>query len=386
MDAKRNPHITSLYADEQQRMEGPRLVRPEEMEDLDHLVSLCFGGAMEARGGRRARRRVPAGAWVVSCDGKPISHIRLVYNALSLYGCRVKIVSVGGVCTHPGYRGKGIASALLEHCLEVAAGAGAGLALISGDRGLYRRAHAVDAGASFEVVLAPDSLDAPAGAPRARRAEPEDWWACARLYQSEPVRFVRSGEFIAQAFLGRRRRPGWVIEWSGDIVAYVCLSRHWRTSPEDRRRIVAEYAGSRAALGAALPSLFEAGEFEQIEFRAPRWDRELAHLFERQGLELRPTTLAGHTMRLLDLPRLMQRLRPYVAARLRSAPARRLRFEQRGSVCVFALGDEKADLDLALSAKLVLGGPGAPRVGGELGRVLGTLFPLPLPMPGLNYV
>jgi GNAT superfamily N-acetyltransferase len=356
------------------------------MDDLDYLMALCFGGAIGARRRQRGRRRVPAGAWVVVRDGKPVSHVRLVNNALSLYGCRVKIASIGGVCTHPDYRGQGIAGALLDHCMETAAGAGAGLVLISGDRDLYRRAQAVDAGLTLEVALTPGSIDAPPGAPEARPAVPEDWRSCAQLYQSEPVRFVRSADFFAQALSRHGRRGLWIIERAGSALAYMRLSRYWGAPAGDRRRVLAEYAGSRAALVDALPSLFEAGEFKQIEFWAPHHDREMAHLLDQRGMELRPRTIADHTIRLLDLPRLMQRLRPYVAARLRRAEARGLRFEQRERGCVFALGDEKVELDLAQSAKLVLGGPGTPRVEGELGSVLNSLFPLPFPLPGLNYV
>jgi hypothetical protein len=245
---------------------------------------------------------------------------------------------------------------------------------------------AADAGLTFEVDVAPDSISAVARAPRARPAVPEDWGSCARLYQSEPVRFVRSGDLFAQAYSERRRRVGWVIEWDGDVIAYVHLRRHWGSPPEERRRIVSEYAGSRVALVDALPSLFEAGDLELIEFRAPSYDCELAHLFRRRGLEMRPGTIADHTIRLLDLPRLMRRLRSYVVARLRSTQARRMVFEQRDDICIFALGKEKVEMGLARSARLVLGGPKAPQVEGELGGVLNSLFPLPFPMPGLNYV
>jgi hypothetical protein len=149
---------------------------------------------------------------------------------------------------------------------------------------------------------------------------------------------------------------------------------------------VTEYAGSRTALLEGLPSLFEASGFERITLRAPAWDGELAYLVDRAGLAVKPTTLPEHTIRLLDLPRLMRRLRSYTAERLSRADARGLTFEQEGSRCTFGFGDETLELDLRQAGALVLGGPEAPRVEGELGRVLASLFPLPFPLPGLNYV
>jgi len=328
---------------------------------------------------------VRSGAWVIARDGRLVSHIRIKYNALSLYGCRVKIASAGGVCTHPDYRGQGLASTLLDHCIKESTRAGATLFLISGDRGLYYRAHAVDASPCLEVRLTPASFEAAPPAVTARRGTAEDWFACASIYQSEPVRFLRRADFFRQAFQHPHRET-WVIEWEGSPAAYVLLSRHWGHSPEDRRRHVTEYAGSRAALADGLPALFEASGLEQIEFAVPTHDRELPGIFTRQGLGLKPGTLEAHTIRLLDLPRLMRQLRPYVAARLTRSEARQLCFRQGEGGCAFALGEEELELNLPQSAALVLGGPEAPEVGGELGRVLGSLFPVPFPMPGMNYV
>jgi len=351
-------------------------------------MTISFGGALRPRHGRRRRRPrwiVRSGAWVIARDGRLVSHIRIVYNTVSLYGCRLKIASIGGVCTHPDYRGQGTATILLDHCITESAGAGASLMLISGGRGLYRRAHAVDAGPTLEARLTPTSIEPTSPPLTARRGTPEDWFACASLYQSEPVRFVRRADFFRHAF-EHSHRETWVIDSNGSPAAYVVLSRHWGTSPENRRRIAAEYAGSRAALADALPALFEAGGYEQIEFAVPTHDRELAGIFARLGLGLRPGTLEDHTIRVLDVHRLMRRLGPYVAARLPRLQARRLSFVQEEDGCIFRLGDEKVGLSLAKSAALVLGGPKAPKVPGELGRVLASLFPVPFPMPGMNYV
>jgi GNAT superfamily N-acetyltransferase len=367
--------------------QGPRLVRREELDDLGDLVALSFGGVVRPRRGRRNRWwQGRTGSYVIARDGKPVSHIRVVYNVLSLNGCRLKIASIGGVCTHPDYRGQGIASSLLDHCVEVAANAGASLLLISGERGLYRRALAVEAGPIYEAQVRPGSASVSTPAACARPAVPEDWAACARLYQSEPVRFVRSANFFSRAFAGHGGRAGWVVECGEEVAAYVLLSRPWGTPADHPRRLVREYAGSRSALLEGLPSLFEASGFQQITLRAPTWDRELAYLLDRAGVALKPTTIHEHTLRLLDLPRLMRRLRAYTAERLRRADVRRLTFEQEGSRCAFAFAGEKLELDLMRACALVLGGPEAPQVEGDLGRLFRSLFPLPFPLPGLNYV
>jgi GNAT superfamily N-acetyltransferase len=367
-------------------MEGPRRAIEDELDQLADLMAICFGGAL----GPRRRRRRPhwvrrSGAWVIARDGRLVSHIRLVYNFLSIYGCRVKIASIGGVCTHPDYRNQGLASILLEHCALVARQAGASLLLISGGRGMYRRAHAVEAAPTREATLSPRSVRTASPPLRVRPVEPDDWRACARLYQAEPVRFLRSADSFAQV-LRHERRDRWIVERQGAPEAYVILSREWGTPPEDPRRNVSEYAGSRGALVDALPSLFEVGQLERITFPAPIYDLELGDLLEGMGEVLRPGTMEGHTIRMISLPTLMQRLKPYLSARLARSELRRLALEQEADRCTFRFGGDRVDLDLASCAALVLGGPEAPRMEGEIGRVLASLLPLAFPMPGMNYV
>ncbi|MBN1628674.1 MAG: GNAT family N-acetyltransferase, partial [Thermoleophilia bacterium] len=367
--------------------EGPRLARREELDELADLMVACFGGALGPRRRRRRPRWIQrSGAWVIAREGRLVSHIRLVYNVLSIYGCRVKLASIGGVCTHPDYRNQGLASLLLEHCAVAARQAGASLLLISGGRGLYRRAMAVDAVPTFVGKVGRGSIEIRNGAPRARPGRPEDWSVCARLYQAEPVRFVRVAEVFARALRGHGHHVPWVIEGEGDVVAYVVLSRDWGHPPESRERWVSEYAGVRGALAEGLPSLLEAADVDEIEFRAPQWDRELTHVLHGADLRLAAGTLWEHTTRLLDLPLLMRRLRPYLAARLTRKEMRTLAFAQTEKECVFTRGDEALTLDVGKATALVLGGPEAPAVHTELGESLNVLFPIPFPLPGMNYV
>ena len=120
-------------------------------------------------------------------------------------------------------------------------------------------------------------------------------------------------------------------------------------------------------------------------------DRELSYLLSRRGIALEPTHVEG-THGILDLPGLMRDMRQYLAARLPRTDLRRLSFGQQGDTCTFGLGDERLELDALQAAsasqavRLVLGSPEAPSVGGELGRALSAVFPLPMPMPGFNAV
>ena len=63
---------------------------------------------------------------IITVGGKPVSHIRIAYNWLSIYGMRIKAASLGGVCTDPEHRGRGIGRALLLHLAQLANARGCG--------------------------------------------------------------------------------------------------------------------------------------------------------------------------------------------------------------------------------------------------------------------
>lgn len=365
-------------------MDTPRPPRPEEMDELHRLSALCFGFQPRAprRSGTRPPR-VPAGVRVIARDGRPVCQLHMVYNHLSVQGARVKVVSFGGVCTHPEYRNRGLATQLMAECMQEAVAAKAALLIISGARGLYRRAHAVPAGPVWEVTLRPGQI--PAGAVSVRRATPEDREAVARLYQTEPVRFVRTARWYAQA-LSHRHRSLWLLEEAGHVVAYAALAHVWDEHHDHSVRALGEHAGSRAAILEGIDALLAEAGVRELRVAVRQHDEEFAYLCRSRGLVLAPGTMPDHTFRLLNLPELMRALRPYMAARLTPRELRTFRFAQSEEACRFTLGSETREVSLSQAVALVLGGRSAPKLRGELDAVLGRLFPIPMPLPGMNYV
>jgi predicted N-acetyltransferase YhbS len=368
-------------------MYEPRPPRPDEVDDLEELSALCFGFGRRPRERERLRRRrrVPKAARIIALDGKPVSHIAVFYNTILVQGARVKTASFGGVCTHPEYRKRGIASELLDACFREAYQAGATLVLISGARGLYRRAQADPAGPVWQAVVEASAVPPAPAAITVRRAVAEDWPALATMHLAEPVRFVRSAAFYEAMVSHGWHRSIWIIEHESRPVAYVSLTRDWDVPHGVQSRLLGEYAGARAALLDALAPLFAAAELGRLKLAFPHFDRELAYLCRQRGMELASRTIPSHTIRLLNLPALMKALRPYLLARLSPAEVRGLTVAQDEAGCHFRLGEEAADLDPARATALVLGGREKPRLDGNLGAVLDRIFPVPVPLPGANY-
>lgn len=371
-------------------MPAPRRVQSSEINDLADMIGEIFGlNKLYTKGQMVAGLRKPVtrrDTLVIAQDGKLVSHIRVVYDRVSVYGCEFKVASIGAVSTRPEYRKRGYAGAILDLALREMYQRGAKVLIVSGDRSLYRRYHCAPAGRLYETSAGRD-FASPGADLTVRRVTPEDWHLLAPLHQAESVRFVRPADFISRlTFWWDCQSPElWLIEQSGKPLAYAMLSLAWRDDPERKVREIQEYAGSRAALLDALPAIFAATDFNEIKVFALGHDAEFVHLLKQHGLAVDWRTLGG-THRVVDLPGLVKALRPYLAARLPAKDLRRLSFQQRGERCAFRFGDEAMEMSLSQAAPLVLGGPGAPKVKGEVGRVLSAVFPIPFPMPGFNYV
>ena len=403
---------------------GPHPVRREELAASQRLSLQCFPGFREELTEKDLLASyVPprrGGVQVLSHRGVPVSQIGIYHSQVNLYGCPLRIASIGGVCTHPDYRGLGLATRLLETCVHNLVAEGARLMLVSGARNLYTRLGCVAAQDFEAIVLKPtfpkgaiDSQPAyspaspvysPAYSPATfgkifslRPATAADASLCARLYQSEAVHFVRRVEEFAEHFSRLEEFPraeDWVVESQGQPVAYMFLGVPWELLFFPKRAIqpipnaesglritdyglritdcgvreVVEYAGSRTALVAGLAQAVVQSNLVELRLLIPRQDLDLLQLLRVQGLTGDPTPLIGHSMRVVNLPGLMSDLRPYVKARLTKEQRRGLRFEQEGDRCVIVRAHERLELDTATTTPLVMGSLAPP---GVLTRITG---------------
>ncbi|NHN31440.1 GNAT family N-acetyltransferase [Paenibacillus agricola] len=90
-------------------------------------------------------------------DGMLVSFMGLVPSIMQVGKAKLHVFSMGAVCTHPNYRGQGIAGQLLDRCKLHADEAGASLLFISGDRSLYTRVHCYPFGQTERFTLDAES-------------------------------------------------------------------------------------------------------------------------------------------------------------------------------------------------------------------------------------
>ncbi|HDD34401.1 MAG TPA: GNAT family N-acetyltransferase, partial [Thermofilaceae archaeon] len=236
-----------------------------------------------------------------------------------IYGCRLKVGMIGSVCTHPEYRGRGLATALLRDAFEKMRRDGVNIVMISGIRGLYDRAGCAIAGAGYEIELTRERL-ATLSTEGVEVLEGGGPWEYAAIYQRECVRYVRPLRHLEKLFESRAwyvgkptRRIRLLVLEAGEPVGYLIVH-----VPEGgvAGRVV-EYAGCREALVRALRAAVEAHGLEALKLKVPAWDVDMISALRRHGLELpHYTTPLADTVRLLNVEDAFDKLQPYFSERV----------------------------------------------------------------------
>lgn len=390
------------------QFDGPRLVRQEELLASEKLSRLCFGGVELDNEAETLANFVPpkrGGIYILAYQGKPVSQIWTFHDRIKLYDGHIRAGSIGGVCTHPDYRGKQLASHLLRYCTQKLFDGGASLMLISGDHGVYTRLGNVPQGQYLYFSITPEQRNQQRSAPAGfvvRRATSADALPCSMLYQAEPVHFVRQKSDFSTVLQNPMSNTyihadQWIIEHAGQAVAYLFVGSPWGVALEAGIRQVSEYAGSRLALADAISTIFLTGGYKELSWPVAWQDMELIRLLQDGGYNHAAAPLDGHTLRIINFPGFMADLRPILRARLDPNLLRGLRFEQSGPLLgglgadwyTITHGSDRLELDGATMTQLILGKTdveaGPISLPGALAEVIPALFPLPSFLPGMNY-
>ncbi len=382
-------------------IEGPRAARAEELSGVVELADRVF----RPREDTSMADEFPLlfneanleNLRVFVDDGRPVSHVGMIERDIVLLGPRHRCAEIGAVCTDADYRGQGLATRLLHDARQEALRDGVDIFLISGARGLYRRQGYVQVG-EFDTCTVTRKRMPERGPYRVRPPESEDIPALVRLHAAEPVRFVRPADDF-RAFLATGRvvnAPGdvrLVCRKDGSPVAYVA---YWNPGERDLDAdvlAIKEIAGSRAAIAAALPLLFEEYELGKVLLDSLGCDLEMHALAARHGWPSAPRQFGG-TIGIIEPEGFLRACLPWFEELLGPAALTRVRFSTSGEAVTIGCGEEKLELpDMEAFTRLVFL-PGDRRGELELGLppdselrpLLDRVFPLPLPAYGLNFI
>jgi len=377
-------------------VEGPRAVRPEEFGSLMELVNTVFrtdhgrAPTMEEEYPHLFAPENLHNLRVILKDGKVVSHVGMTVRDAVILGCRVRVGNVGAVGTYREYRGQGLASMCFRDACAHALEQGVDFLRISGDRGLYRRAGCRPVGLDWEFTVRRGCATARRDGVRVERYEDADLPAVERIYEGEPVRYLRPLEEWRRVVRGGRsthhRAELWVVRRGDEVVAYLAL-----LPPRPDGTVgLEEFAGDRGALLEALDELMELKGLDEVTIHVQSHDRVLYNLLVGCGMEPRPVH-SGGTHLILNFAQFMDRLRPLMEERVGTREADKLSFREYEGRCTFAYeGRTVVACDRGGAAQFVWGSREPPEWEwldeGEGREVLEAAFPVPALVYGFSYV
>lgn len=246
--------------------------------------------------------------FVALFDDRVVCHMGICPSIVRIGAETLKIASMGAVCTHPDFRGRGIATNLFGHVEQCLKEERVDLLLVSGGRGLYRRNGCVEFTGFTTAVLSKDNRHSYEWGTSENfefvelPGECDDLDQVFKTYGREPVRFERTFDafqqtlnslsldarslvVLAKALIGER------------VVGYVLL----RISTRDGVRVgeVREYAGDRRSVLGTLYQTFDEYGLNIVELCIPKHDTELTRLLQGYGVDILEGSLPGHTGKIL---------------------------------------------------------------------------------------
>ncbi len=368
-------------------MDGPRPVRLTEMQSLARLVDEVFGrrsdGAMPRSFPQLFCEANIENLMVYADDGHIVSHVGMTERWACLAGCTVGVACIGSVATYEAHRGQGLATRLLEATCAKAVQDGIDFMLISGGRGLYRRAGAADVGYDFELTVSVDSV-ADLAWPGLEVTDflEEDLECCIAAYNAKPAHFLRPKEdwtmFLECRSCMCADTQFEIIRSGGLFAGYYVPVRN----AEDESVRILEFAGEPGAIVAGLGALMRKYDARCARIHLQAGDVILRAMLEKAGAGAVEVDSSG-TLLLLDFDRLMRRLGPYFEQQIGREEASRLSFSQQDETYHFGTDGETHVVEGKMAAaELIFGN----RRQQPPPAALEALFPVPGLWYGLNYV
>jgi hypothetical protein len=304
-------------------------------------------------------------------------------------GLELPVACLGSVCTHPDYRGRGLAGELTDLAIARARQQGCLLMPISGSRTLYSRRSACQIAPTLVAQVSAEQLST-SGAPglSVRPYQDGDLPAVLSLHARQTVRYAWTQETVGPLLKSHLdiSSSAWVACDKDDELAGFLLVLH-RGPMVGRGPRVVNHVGAPETLAPLARAAIEQIPAESIQFAALPGEIDSLAAIEAAGCSVETQT-SGWTLRILDLAGLCRRLGERFAevAGVSITPGR------GGERLVIAAGRQHVELTGAedVSAALLNGPQAWPEalaaLPPERQEALSSVLPLPIPSYGLNFI
>lgn len=373
-------------------LDGPRPATVDELDEAIDLADMVFrtsqglGPTMETEFPLLFSPTNAANLLITRAAGRVVSLTGMVVQRVVSDRAELDVACVGGVCTEPSQRGRGLGGAGLSAAVERARAAGCQLMLISGTGGLYDRVGAAPIAPVRQYMVDRYKLPEPDAYDGAMRlAAHTDNEPLAELHRGDNPRFEWRPDTLARlidaaALIGLRV---WVAQ-SGERLAGCLMLRPAPHVGRLHMSVVTQYVGPPEVFAPLAARAMDGFAPKTLMIRKLPAERRLESVLRKFDTphSVRPETSAL----VLDLGGLLA----CHGERLAAGDGVKLSCE--GDTLRVVAGGEVAELaePAAVAAALFNGASRWPAALKRLGRqgraALSQILPLPLPDYGLNYV
>ncbi len=316
---------------------------------------------------------------IIEKDRKIISVINFLPKKILIEGNPVSTASIGGVCTHSDYRGRGYSSRILKDVGKRMKERGINLCMISSNRNLYKQwgAGEIKNCRRYKIL----SEDTPLKI-KIREYETVDLPSLEKIYNAKVTRFIRNHEDFKKLIVsgtfsfGTTSYKKYILEDEDNIRGYIILKK----TPEKIE--VKEAGGDKNDIFYALASLGTYLGVEEIDYVLPSGETAPA------GYEGTEENLSG-SLKIIDLKGLIEELKPYFRQYIDTQMMESLEVEELSRGYRFFLGDEVLEIDSHEEVlKLIFEKTDLKYSGNQkkIKEFIGAVFPIPFPWTeNLNY-
>lgn len=333
-------------------------------------------------------------------DGKLVSFMGVVPTVVHVGDARLNVFSIGAVCTHPDYRGYGLASDVLAKAMAHIDRADGALMLVSGTRSLYTRIGCHLFGAVTRFVLKPTHArsllaEAPTGVV-IRELEPADWLKLAALAAARPVRFEQSvwdlaALIDAEAYASciKLAHKVLVAEENGQLRGFLVASVPYANGSK-RPPHAFEWAGDAETIRLLAAAAVDRYALTELEIPVSWFETALLERLQQPFAEKKEQQEQNlGTVKVIQAERLLAQLRPYLRARDAEVSEQLTVRQLANGDTVVSVADASTQLTPQGFISLLF--DPEPNFGVDvdvqLQAQLKRLFPIPFPYSaGLNYV
>ncbi len=366
------------------QLDGPRVLRPEERRSALDLIN----SALRPNGPSTILKEYPLvlgkgnlhNMRVVVKGREVLSHAALYFSKLRSRDIVFDVGGVGSVATHPEYRGRGLASAVIRDCVSIMKESHCHLSVLWTQRHDFYRKLGYEAAGSEYLFRARASDFAHVSrdckvVPYSRRRLS----AIIEIHERETLRTERTRKQY-ETYLGIPKTKTLLAMRGNAVTAYAVMGKG-----EDFGNCIHEWGGNAGDLLSLVREFTSSSSSGEIMILAPAQENEFTRLLRRMRLTEMFEYLA--MMRIIDLESLSSLLHNCLSPRLGGE----FRVWRSASGLMMKAGAEEAKVEQEQKLVRVLFGPepASSLLGGfspQTLRALDGALPIPLFIWGLDSV